>query len=196
MKFATNHHRIQDGDLLAFHGTSCISRLIRLRTASRVTHVGIAVWVRSRGHKVLCVLEAREGYGVRMCPAEEVLRRDRQFVWYSLWDSVEHHAPDGAKHVTKIDRAEIVTFALKQWGKRYASAWQFVRSFSWLTRRVMDWLGFDLEVEPGRFFCSHLVAEALAAGGYRGSNPLEPEEMSPGDIMELACFYKEGTVIL
>jgi hypothetical protein len=193
MQYSQVRESIRDGDLILVRGRSVRAWLIRAWTQSRFSHCGIAVWVVIRGVGRLCVLEAVEGRGVHLQPLSTVLRRDGEFDWFPLWDESER-VTHAATALSRIDRANVTAFGLAQWGKRYASCWQFVRSFSIASRWLFDWLGLEVDTDRERFFCSEFVMGAVEAGGYRPSRDCDPAEMSPGDIAELGCFYRKGRV--
>jgi hypothetical protein len=183
MHYRDIRESIRDGDLVLVRGRSWQSWFIRQWTQSRFSHCGIAVWVSIGGVGRLCLLEAVQDHGVRMLPLSQLLDRDGEFDWFELQSAFRG-----------VNRRGIVGFATEQWGKRYASAWQFVRSFSCGIRRVADWMGFEVDTDPHRLFCSEFVVGALGAGGFHPSRDVEPAEMSPGDVAELGCFLRKGRV--
>lgn len=165
---------IKNGDLLAFRGTALFSRLIKAWTHSRTSHVGIACWMHGR----LTVIEAMEGVGVRVYPMSMRLGK---VDWYELLPEY------------RVDRRKSVEYALDQWGKRYASPWQFVRSWGKLTAWAASRRGLDPDTNEDRFFCSELVMCALQAGGYRGEGYTKSaSQTDPGDCVELPCFHRMG----
>jgi len=140
-------------------------------------------------HERLCVMEALEGRGIRIYPVSKCLEDGEQIDWYEL------HKPED----NKIDRAKVVEHALSYWGKRYASIWQFVRSWG----LVGKWFGkktkAPIDVDPDRFFCSEFVLTCLRQAGYLGEGfaaRLRPAEAAPGDIIELPCLHRMGRLEL
>ena len=184
MKYTDARDLIQDGDVLAFRGTRLFSRLIKLWTRSRVSHVGIACWMHDR----LTVVEALEGVGVRVYPLSRYVGRGCDVDWYQVDQSANDVLAHGA-----LDRRAVVAFALSKWGLRYASPWQFLRSWGWLSRRVSESRGLPVDTNPDRFFCSELALDALRAGGYRGEGyDKAAAETSPADVIELPCLRRRG----
>ena len=178
MKYADARERIRDGDVLAFRGTRLFSRLIKFWTQSRVSHVGIACWM----HKRLTVIEALEPGGVRVYPMSRYVSRGCRVDWYHLV------SPD-------LNRQQIVAFALSKWGLRYASPWQFFRSWGWLSRWWANRRGLAADTNDARFFCSELVLDALRTGGYKGEGYDKPaSQTSPGDVIELPCLHRRGSL--
>ena len=173
---------IRDGDVLAFRGKSFFSKLIRIRTLARVTHVGLALWVRDR----LCVLEAREWHGVRMFPLSRYLADGEEVEWHQL----------ESRQVPDKSRRAVVESGLSHWGERYASPYQFLRSWGWLTKWVANRRGLPVDTNRNRLFCSELVAEALLAGGIMPraakAGTITPAKTSPGDVVEWTCLRNRG----
>lgn len=178
--------RIQDGDFLLFRGDRCFSRVIQVWTRSVYSHVGVALWLEAGGVRRLCCIEALEGRGVQILPMSRVLARDGAVDWFSVVA-----APEGRV----LDRGKLVSYALSAWGSRYASPWQFIRSFSWLTRRLMNWLGKPMDTDPDRFHCVEMIMRAVRHAGWEDSDPRDPAEMSPGDAALLPCLQRRGTLV-
>ena len=184
MKYAAARDLIQDGDVLAFRGTRLFSRLIKLWTRSRVSHVGVACWMHGR----LTVIEALEPGGVRVYPLSRYVSRGHDVDWYQVNQPTTDVLSHGA-----LDRQKIVSFALSKWGLRYASPWQFFRSWGWLSRKIAERRGLPADTNPERFFCSELALDALRAGGYQGVGYDKPSaETSPADVIELPCVRRRG----
>ena len=168
----------QDGDLLAFRGRGLFSTAIKLKTFSRVTHVGLTVYFRGR----ICVLEAREGRGVRLVPLDHYLGDCNVRVqWHPL-----------LSEKYRINRQVAIEWAVGQLGKRYASPWQLVRSWGLLSAPLCDYFGLPIDTNPQRFFCSEFVLDFVRAGGYLENGHRVAARTSPGDVLELDCFDKNG----
>ena len=184
MEYRKVRATIKNGDVITFRGRSLWSRLIRLRSSARVTHVGLAVWARDR----LCVFEARERIGVRLYPMSAYVTACRvegvQVDWHKLQSS-----PHG------IDRQKVVEWATMQWGKRYASAWQFLRSYGPIAAHLADVLGVPVDVNGDRFYCSEYVLAALRHGGYAGEAWRKAASTTPGDVVELPCLHRMGAIV-
>lgn len=183
---------ILTGDVLLFRGRASLwGAAIKLRTLSRFSHVGIALRIRVGHSSHLCVIEAKEGVGVRVMPLEWMLRHYRgEIDWFSL----RTHPYD--QEMANHSRERVAGFLLDHWGSRYASAWQFIRAFFVTGRAIGRWLGLPIDADPDRFFCSEAVAEALSAGGFCGGDLIgaAPQELSPGDIAEFTCLQRMGTL--
>lgn len=169
---------IEDGDLLAFHGRTIFSWWIRVVTKQRVTHVGIAVWIRGR----LYVLEAVEGRGVRIHPLDDYLRdRKLRVDWHELYATQYG-----------VDVEKLLDEAFANVGKRYAPWWQFFRSWGVLTRWIAGLMEWALDCDDERFFCSEHVLWCLRRAGYTGEGYRDTATATPGDVCELPCFHRVG----
>lgn len=156
----------QTGDLIFYSGITVWSRLIRLRTLSRWSHVGILIRNEAAG---MSVVESLEGIGVRIVPI-------------CVWDMWPGDIGWASVPATPEQRERIADHGITQVGCGYASAVQFVRSFSWLWRRGAVAVGLPVDVNPSRYFCSELAAEALQVGGV--DLPGKPSRISPGRLAE------------
>lgn len=163
--------QLQTGDVLAFRGNGFWSRLIRLRTKSRITHVGV-VFVTAVGElRFEQCIEAKEGRGVRQVVLEDYLAK---------WQRVDVYRPQGVH-----DGA--VNWLLRQGQQGYASVWQFVWSWGWLSSWLRRCFGAGLDLDVDRAHCSELVSRFLLRCGYE--LPDEPPAMSPGDVVDLPLTH-------
>lgn len=175
--------QLADGDLLAVKGKSAWSRAIQLRTFSRISHVGLAIW--SKDFNQWCLLEAKEKIGVRLFPLRTYLQCNPgiEVVWYELLADKYN-----------INREDLIEWSKKQWGKKYASTFQFLRSWGSITRRIADLLNVPLDTDSNRFFCSEFIAGGLEVGGF--SIHKDPAQTDPGDLVELPCYHAVGSLVL
>lgn len=174
-------HSIQDGDVIAFHRRGFWSAMIRCWTSSRISHVGFALWIGSH----LCVLEAQEGRGVQIVSMSSY-RADtnvRAF-WYRL----------RTESYPTLKRGDLVDEALGHLGCRYASPWQFLRSWGLVTEPLCDFFGLSKDLDPQRFFCSEFILGRLRARGYKDNPEFDAPRASPGDVIELDCLEDMGQV--
>ena len=177
MDYETVRSLIQSGDVIAFETSrwSLFSQLISLWTRSRYSHVGIVMKVHGR----LAVIEALEGVGVRIHPLSRLVTT-RRLDWFKL-------------DRDQVNRIALVGDALSHWGQRYASPWQFIRSFSVITKRILDKWGLPNDVNTERFFCSEFVMHAMRRGGYQGDAPASART-TPDDITRLPCLTRQGSL--
>jgi hypothetical protein len=181
MQLAEALPQIQTGDVLLFRGGSLFSWAIKLRTRSVYSHAGIAIRIKADGCTRVSVLEALEPGGVRLHPLDYYVEGGARCDWYALTDPA-------------VNRDKVAAYALAQWGHPYAwrqLLWSFSR-LAWLARLMFR--GRLDTAETGRFFCSHLVAAALAHGGYRPDEDLAPVATSPGDVARFVCLQRRGTL--
>ena len=178
LPYAQVRNSVAIGDVLLFSGRGFWSRIISARTASPITHAGLAAWWHGR----LFVLEAVERIGVRVYPLSEHLRLKSSVVrWYAL-DS-------------GFNRTKILNRALGHVGRRYADWRQFVRSWG---LGIGRFFGLAADTDPERFFCSEFVADALQAGAPvgHGLHTWEPPTTSPGDLVFCPSLQLRGELTI
>lgn len=175
---------MQNGDLVLCRGRSPLSRFIAWWTQSKFAHVGVVVFDKVGDLGLMPhVIEARLGRIVSCRPLARVIEEDGPVDWYALT-------------CPEIDRLAVATAARQFLGWPYASWFQFLRSFSVVTSRLLDRLGYPDDTDPERVFCSELVMEALRVGGLEWSCDVDPARMTPGDVALLTCVQRKGTVEL
>lgn len=177
MDYSKARSLMRSGDVLLFEGRAWYSWIIKIRTSSRISHAGFVIRLGGR----LCCLEALEGQGVRLYPLTVYLAAGHKIRWHRL----------NAKR-NGIDRRKVVEHALAQWGKRYATPLQFIRSWGYLGRWLGDLFRLPVDVDRDRMFCSELVLDSLQAGGYHPPEGMQPASTSPGDLVFLPCLTGEG----
>lgn len=185
MDYAQVRSQIATGDLLLFRGRRLFSRVIQWRTQSVFSHVGVAVWVSVGASRRLCVLEALEGYGVRLHPLSLYLRRGQWVDWFRVTDPA-------------IDCEQASAWALDQLGTRYASLWQLARSFGvvGLLKRCADALGLPTKVDQDRWFCSCFASQFLLSGGWQPDEDVDPSLTPPGEVALFPCLQRRGVLTL
>lgn len=161
-------------DIVAFSGTRVWSRVIRLRSQSQYSHVGIICEINGDDW----VIEALERKGVRLVPLR---------VWYQWNGDVTEFR---LKSKSNDARQQLIDFAANRVGQEYASPWQFVRSFGFATRWLCRKIGVRKDLESDRWFCSELVAAALHHAGFWLGVDSVPSEMTPGDVCNLPCLER------
>jgi len=167
--------RARVGDLLFFSGRSWWSRLIRLRTAAKWSHVGIVSHVEKSnrpGGNLVLITEALEGKGVVTQPAD---------VW-RFWNGT---VALGCVARTDAVRKTVAEYAKGQEKCLYASPRQFIRSFSFLWAKLTRAMDIPADVNERRWFCSELAAAALNITG-TVDLPKDPARMQPGDLADLS----------
>lgn len=164
----------QSGDMVGFKGVNKYAKLIGWNTLSDWSHFGVLVWVKfGDGEPTLCVIEAVIKYGVRLIALEDVLKDCKKTGERAFWFVLDRSHD--------LNRPILVDYVRRQLGKRYASPYQMVYSFGWLTRLWRYLRGLPArDMDSDRFFCSELGAAGLQAIGI--SPRKIPAEMSPADL--------------
>ena len=178
MKYSEIRLLIRDGDAFLFRGHDWYSRAIRLWTISPYTHIALAFWEYDidLGKKVLKIIEAVSGAGIRMMNIEDCLEDCNAagigVEWWKLTAieavlPLNYHHPIPRDNVSYIiDRTKVIEYAKNQLGKRYASPLQMISSFSLLSK-FWHWLTKTkfTDTNEDRYFCSELAVSSWEAGG-------------------------------
>ncbi len=168
MTFDDLMRRAKTGDLIFFSGRRPFSWLIRIRSLSRWSHVGIIVCPNVEGQDIEPqIIESLEGVGVRTVSS-------------NVWRQWRGRVAIGRITLPPKLREQLVDYAASKRGCRYASPWQFIRSFAVLTSRVLDLFRRPEDRDRERFFCSELAAEAMHSVGIL--LPKSPSKMKPADL--------------
>lgn len=147
------------GDVLLFRGRGLLSWIIRMFTHSGYSHAGVLFRYCGR---VYC-LEA-VGTGVRLAPVSRLV----------------DHYPDGIFYcglaANEKERESALDFGFQQLSLPYdvLGLVRFALALIFCTRRPVD--------DPGRWFCSELVAAAYAKAGFPLTAGL-PCYASPADLI-------------
>ncbi len=169
MTFEELKLKAKTGDVISFRGNSLLSTLLKIYTGEAISHIGFVVWLRFGKETAdrLCVFHAHPFGGVMVSPLADMLGSG------VIWQA------------TKLNGDESVGYALEQWGRRYASMFQFLlMTWPWLKAK---WESFGLSAkQDNRFHCSQLVSESLQFA--HGELPKSAAEMTPGDVMKLSCL--------
>lgn len=180
MRYLEARKLIKTGDILACEGTAFYSKLIRVITKSRITHVGVAVWIRfpDNNEDRLAIIESHAMKGVRIAPLSEVLRED---YWKRKgkihWQKIED---------TRISGHNVAANALKRWNKSYANWYQFLVLGSFTLKTIRYMCGKSMDTDNKSQHCSELVTRALMEAGYR--HGLDPSITTPADVSSFACL--------
>ena len=153
-------------DIVAYSGTNTLSRLIKLRTLSRYSHVGMAFWANGEHW----IVESMEGKGCRIVPLR---------LWHT-WGGKVSGFSFNEELFSEADREAMLQFCLRQVGQEYASPKQLIRAFMFGARWLADKLHWPIDEEG--WTCSELMVAAMQSVGK--FNELVAAESSPGDIPE------------
>lgn len=181
MKLADALPAVKTGDVALFRGRSPFAWLVKLRTRSEYSHAGIFWRMKLNGSDRVVVIESLEPHGVRVFPLDRYVERGERIDWFALTDPA-------------IDGERAAKFALQQWGAPYALRqlwWAFSR-VAWVARLLFR--RRPANVDPGRWFCSELVAAALLQAGYRPdpADGVDPDTTAPGAVARFTCLQRRG----
>jgi hypothetical protein len=152
------------GDLIAFGGQGLISRIIKWRTRSPVSHVGVVMEIDDHGR--VMVMESTSLGGQCGVQVNRLSKRVREYDGNVWWFPLR-------KQLDEEDR--FWEFLWAQDGKKY-------------DRRQVAKAAFNLPTHENykRLFCSELVAGAYKAGGLQFVG--NPSRMTPVEVCNLPIF--------
>jgi len=181
--------QILSGDVIAFGGTSVASRLVRLVTRSRVSHVGVVLQGRARFapgdryYNLLAEATVDRGFvGVRQRRLSAALSTYPGDVWWLPLDRQLRRR--------RFDETAFCEFLLAQEGKPYDFSQAAASALDWNEAAPGGRLGiFHNQEDLTRLFCSELVAAALERAGLVG--PINASEVSPVDLCRWRIYQDE-----
>jgi hypothetical protein len=165
------------GDLIAFGGNSTISNIIKWRTRSPVSHLGVVFHAAAveqspndeRYYNTVVESTQLNGKaGVTFSPLSYRVDSYDGDIWW---------LPLSAISLGMMDRAKFFDFLLRQAGKRY-DIWQAMAS-------AIDWLP-DVLQDYAEWFCSEIATAGLNAAGVIG--PVNASETTPIDLCRYELF--------
>ena len=185
MKYLKVREKINTGDILICQGTWLLSKLIRLVTWQKASHVGIAIWITiNGGKKRLCMFEAMEGKDVRIIPLHDALKNK---YWSSGGKMWWHKIKD-----SNISGHEIANFYLQHWSDGYADKRQFILILLPIFQWIRNFFGWSVDTNPDRWHCSEIATRSLMEQGYEHNK--DSALTTPGDVADFDCLY-DGVLI-
>jgi hypothetical protein len=167
--------KIQPGDIVAFAGTSPMSKTIMAFTKCNVSHLAIVFESKvlfegaAQPGKVVDIFEANQTYTKADGTELVGVHRSRMSNRVKYYPGQMWLLPLNISERRKIDLAKMVDFLLTVEGTPYDVP-QAISSLSGINPKDYD-----------KFFCSELVAAALQEGGImQGVNP---SQMTPKDVI-------------
>lgn len=174
--------KMQTGDLIAFSGNSKASKMIKWKTDSHISHVGIVY--RNDGDRVVIIESTSKSTNEDIMLKEYVKGVQQQYLskriegyngkvyWKPLEKTISHfnnmmlwlHNTHGKR--TKYDSLQAFGAGIDFWD---------------------DFGIFKNERDYGKLFCSELVSKALQVGNVI-SEDINPSEETPDDVWKYNCY--------
>lgn len=176
--------KMKPGDVVAFGGNHIISRIIKWRTGSPVSHVGVVLQTVRVGAQqegfFNQIVESTNLDGFTGVSVSRISHRLAQYKgkvwWLPLRDDIR----------AALNADAFFDCLMEQVGKPYDAGQAILSAIDWL-----GWLTRNHE-ESSRLFCSELVALGFRAGGLFGDNStLNPSEVTPADICSSWPLYEK-----
>ena len=169
----TNYERVRDemkpGDLIAFGGMGWISRIIKFKTRSHVSHVGVVLNIDDHGR--VMVMESTSLNGKKGVQINRLSKRVAEYNGHMWW------FPMSIDSRKSFNINNFWKFMWAQDGKKY-DKWQAIFSAT-LPHAKEDF---------GKMFCSELVAGAYEKSGVLPS--INASEVTPDDLLHMRLFDK------
>jgi hypothetical protein len=189
MRYDEARQVIRNGDIIAFKGKWCISHLITFwqkrtfpdlyKGFDDISHVGIALWLKFdfEVEPRLCVIEST-GKGVNIFPLSYLLAKYNGVGGALYWLAL--------KKDTGFTGDRVVAEALDTWGCEYPPQYQYLIIMSSWIRWIRGLFGRPLDINPSKYSCSEMVANALMKAGYH--NYQEAALTSPIEVCNFSCL--------
>jgi hypothetical protein len=168
-KYSEVRDKVQPGDLIAFGGMGWVSRLIKWRTNSKVSHVGVVSRIGAHGR--VMVMESTSLDGKKGVQLNRLSSRVDQYKGHVWWFPLNDEARE------KLDLMQFWKFLWAQDGKKYD-----------YLQAPMSATLFWAREDFGRLFCSELVAGAYEAGGILPN--INASEVTPEDLCRMRMYQK------
>ncbi len=186
--YLQNRTSMKTGDVIAFSGNGRVSKIIKWKTKSPYSHVGIVLDTNMQGmgkavlmmeSTALChipdVLSGKIMNGVQMHFLSRRLETyDGSAWWLPLKELLPPYAVFNLQSWLREKRLEHVPYDKMQ---VLGAGMDF---FDWIP-------GLANEKDFSSLFCSELVTKALQIAGVVNDN-INPSEQTPADVVAMGCF--------
>lgn len=168
-------HEMKPGDLICFGGMGWVSKLIKWRTRSNISHVGVVAKVNDKHDRVM-VMESTSLNGRKGVQMNRLSKRVEQYNGHVWWFPLSDRTRES------FDVQKFWEFLWEQDGKSY-DFWQAPMS------ATLFWAREDF----GKLFCSELVAGAYEASGILPD--INASEITPDDLARMRMYRRGYTQI-
>jgi hypothetical protein len=187
-KYSAVRDQMKTGDVIAFSGKGRTSNIIKWKTNSDISHVGIVLnTVMEEGFdQSVMLIESTSLVNLPDAETKELIKGvqihwlskrletyDGQAYWVPLAKPLEDYEALNMRHWLRRKHAKKTKYDTVQ---ALGSALD-----------VLDGLGLENEPDFNLLFCSELVTKALKIAGRVPEN-INPSEMTPADVMHFECL--------
>lgn len=182
--------KMKSGDIIAFSGKGPTSNLIKWKTNSHISHVGIIAETNVFGSNRVMMCESTTlvdepdaidktlTKGVQMhFLSQRIDGYNGDIYWHPLQDKLEK----------KYEKSMQQWLSSKHSNKTPYDTMQALGA----GLDLLDPYGLDNETDFSSLFCSELVTRALQIAGEVGPH-INPSEMTPKDVLTFSCLVETG----
>lgn len=174
-RYSDIRDKIQPGDLIAFGGMGWASKIIKWKTGSNVSHVGVASHMNDK-HGRMMIMESTSLDGKKGVQMNRLSKRVEQYNGHVWWFPLSEEARK------KLSLVAFWKFLWAQDGKKYD-----------YLQAPMSATLFWAREDFGKLFCSELVAGAYEASGILPN--INASEITPDDLCRMKIYRKHYTQI-
>jgi len=193
MSYSEVREKMKTGDVIAFSGKGHFSEVIKWKTSSEISHVGIVAATNMFGNDrvLLCesttltnikdVIHKTITKGVQMHFLSQRLDAyDGEVFWYPLRDKLEKRYEKLAQAWLSDKHASKTPYDMTQ---AMGAGLDF-----------FDKMGLENEEDHSKLFCSELVTKVLQVVDEVGPH-INSSEMTPADVISFSCLVEKPTKI-
>ncbi len=179
---------MKTGDVIAFSGKGKVSQIIKWKTNSQFSHVGIIMNTHMQGGVGEAVL-LFESTAFSYIPDDATKEIINGVQMHFLSRRIESYAGNAWWLPLKEKMAEYQEFNMQKWLRNVHESrvkYDAVGAIG-AGEDLFDWIpGIENEPDFSSLFCSELVAKALQVAGVI-SEDINPSEQTPADIAKFGC---------
>ena len=196
MRYQQYRTEMKTGDVIAFSGKGQFSDLIKWKTKSNISHVGMVLDTNMSmgiGRSVMLI------ESTTLINSPDAVTKSMRKGVQMQWLSSRLHSYDGEAYwhplLDPIPREK--RLVMQHWLRsthKNQIPYDTVQAMG-AGMDFFDSLGFANETDLSKLFCSELVTKALQIAGVIDGG-INPSEQTPADVLKFPCFTRGGDKIL
>jgi len=180
-------HKMKFGDVVAFSGKGAVSNIIKWKTGSDISHVGMVLESEFIvGEKRIVLIESTSLVNIPDLRTRELIKGVQQQHLSQRLDSYEGQAYyyELKTVVDDFRKNTMYNWLMSKHASRtpYDSVQALGSAID-----LLDNMGFENKPDFSSLFCSEMVAKVLQLGDFLPS-AINPSEQTPADVIAYDCF--------